>query len=282
MRSVIFCLLWLLGLSVFAQNPWADKVLDHHFGLGQTLGQAADYFPQNVLGPLNPNVSSTTPASTPEEVLSLGRDGWLVVGFESPIIDGLGPDFTVFENAFEFPGGIFDEWLIVSVSQDGNTWFTFPYDSLTGAGFAGRTPTKGGNNLNYQNPAESGGDSFDLALLGLSEIKYVKLQDATRFQSPDRLSAEVDAVIALHQATLSSLSPNQSPKFQLSHGSLFVESAESGVFSVFDLASNLLGRFEVLAGVPLTHQLGDLPTAIYVFTFQGRQTFWSDKWLISQ
>lgn len=280
MRIIVFCFLLLLRLFAFTQNPWADKVFDHHFGFGQTLGQAADYFPHNVLGPLNPNVSSTTPASTPEEVLSLGRDGWLVVGFESPIIDGLGPDFTVFENAFTFPGGVFDEWLIVSVSQDGNTWFTFPYDSLTGEGFAGRTPTQGGN-PNYQDPAQSGGDSFDLATLGLTEIKYVKLQDATRFQSPDRLSAEVDAVVAIHQATLSSLAPNQSPQFQIKHRNLYFESPESGVLTVFDLAANTIGSFEVAAGIPLVQEVKALPTGIYLFTFQGRQTFWSDKWLIS-
>ena len=168
--------------------------MDYAFGTSQTFGQDSAYFPANVLGPVGPGVSTTTPASTPYEVVSLGKGGFIVLGFEYPIIDGPGPDFTVFENAFFYPGGTFGEWMIVSVSPDGENWLVFPHDTLTGIGMAGRTPTAGG--VDYTNPAESGGDSFDLSDLGLDTVRYVRVDDATRYQGPDRLSAELDAVIA--------------------------------------------------------------------------------------
>jgi hypothetical protein len=181
---------------------WATQVIAHQFGANQTAGQSSDYFPANVLGSVSAAATVNVPANLPSEVLSLGRNGWVVLGFDGLVLDEAGADFTVFENAFTTPTGYtFDEWLIVSVSMDGQTWQTFPYDTLTGAGMAGRTPTYENAYLNYRNPALSGGDAFDLAQLGLSQARYVRLQDATQYQSFDRLSAEVDAVAVLHRAT---------------------------------------------------------------------------------
>ena len=89
------------------------------------------------------------------------------------------------------------EPAIVSVSQDGVTWHTFPfdfsprYDATTGAlnlrhpfvynkGFAGVNPViASGYNVDPTDPTVSGGDSFDLADLGvpgLDWIRYVRLQ----------------------------------------------------------------------------------------------------------
>jgi len=177
---------------------WATSVLGHHFGTSQTVGQGAAYFPANVLGAPTAAATATAPASLPQDVVSLGKGGFLALGFEQPVIDGPGPDFTVFENAFFYGDNeVFDEWMIVAVSEDGQAWHTFPYDTLTGAGMAGRTPTNGA--ANPLDPAVSGGDSFDMAALGLSKVRYVRMTDATRYQSFDRLSAEVDAVAAIYQ-----------------------------------------------------------------------------------
>lgn len=186
-------------IQLSAQSAWASSVYDFHFGISQTFGQDSAYFPQNVLGALGSNINPTMPASTPEEVCSIGKGGFIVLEFDPPILDGIGVDFTVFENAFFYNNNsqVFDEWMMVSVSNDGQTWKTFPYDTLTGDGFAGRTPTAA-TGANYQDPNQSGGDSFDLQELGLTEAKYVKLTDATQYQSSDRLSADLDAVIAIH------------------------------------------------------------------------------------
>jgi hypothetical protein len=184
---------------VFSQSKWASSVTDYKFGEGQNFGQDKAWFPENVLGPLSNKVSPTIPASTEREICSLGKNGYIVLKFEPAIIDGLGKDFTIFENAFIYgEGRIYDEWMIVSVSEDGVNWHTFPYDTISGVGMAGRTPTAAFG-VDYANPAQSGGDAFDLADLQLNKIYYIKVTDATKFQSADRESAELDAIIAIHQ-----------------------------------------------------------------------------------
>jgi Putative Ig domain len=131
--------------------------------------------------------------------------GSITVSFENNLaFDGPGADFTIFENVFYIKGAAgYDpnsrmmEPAIVSVSQDGVAWHTFPfdfsprYDAKTGAlnlrhpfvynkGFAGVNPViANGNNVDPTDPAVSGGDSFDLADLrvpGLAWIRYVRIQ----------------------------------------------------------------------------------------------------------
>jgi hypothetical protein len=55
------------------------------------------------------------------DVVSLGEGGSITVAFtDNRIVDGPGPDFTVFENPFNAPGlGIFTEVGVVAASADG-------------------------------------------------------------------------------------------------------------------------------------------------------------------
>lgn len=189
--------------NIRAQSAWAFEVSDHFFGYGQTFGQDSSNFPYNVLGQACIPASTYSPCASPSEVCSLGKDGWITLKFNPPIFNGPDKDFTVFENAFVYsdnPYLVFEEWMIVSVSDDGVNWFTFPFDSISGTGFAGKTPTASGS-VNFFDPVVSGGDAFDLDLSGMDSVHFVRLQDATRYQSPDRLSADLDAVLALHQVT---------------------------------------------------------------------------------
>lgn len=197
-----FLLLAGMGTGV-AQSPWPVAVHDWQFGGSQTLGQSTEYFPANVLGPLASPVGPAVPASLPEQVVSLGAGGWVALSFESPIVDGPGPDFIVFENAFTYgPNNalVFEEWLQVAVSQDGTTWHTFPNDCATGTGMAGHTPTAAFG-ANYQDPAQSGGDAFDLQALGIDSIYHVRVTDAVACQPVDalRLAAELDGIVAVNQ-----------------------------------------------------------------------------------
>ncbi len=190
---------------------WPVAVYEYNLGTSQTFGQGPQYFPYNVLGPICTTATPTTPCADPCQVVSLGKGGYIVLTFDPPIADKPGPDFIVFENAFRYGNGqVFDEWMIVRVSQDGQVWQTFPYDSLTGQGLAGRTPTGCTNcpahPINWQDPAEAGGDAFDLTEVGLSWARYVRLEDATHFQTPDRLSADLDGAVAIHQLPANSLS----------------------------------------------------------------------------
>ena len=64
------------------------------------------------------------------QVVSLGDGGFAILTFPSPIMNGPGPDFAVFENAFH-PG--FLELAFVEVSSDGSNYHRFPATSLTPA-----------------------------------------------------------------------------------------------------------------------------------------------------
>ncbi len=258
---------------IFSQNPWASYVHEYSFGAGQNTGQGANYFPNNVLGAVSTSVSATSPSALPEEIVSLGRNGWVSVGFESPIINGIGADFTVFENAFQITGGlgIFDEWLIVSISNDGENWFTFPYDSLTGTGMAGRTPTNGGN-VNYLDATQSGGDSFDIGELGLNEVKYVRMQDATRFQSSDRLSAELDAVIALHQLTTPIESSNIfNSNIYVSDNQLFIQSEKSLQLRIYNAQGQEVESINYSPTLSFVFSLENWTKGLYFFRINEQE-----------
>ncbi|MCB9749022.1 MAG: hypothetical protein H6713_03335 [Myxococcales bacterium] len=120
------------------------------------------------------------------DVASLGCGGSVTVFFDDPIIvDGPGPDFIVFENAFGDPmNGTFSEPAIVSVSLDGQDWHAFPC-ALDGqgdwpaTGCAGIMPVEANsmNGLDPTDPAEAGGDAFDLATIGVAAARYVRLDD---------------------------------------------------------------------------------------------------------
>jgi len=97
------------------------------FAPGECAGFGAEKLPDVVLGP--PEGGGTSQGGT--DVVSLGRLGTIVLGFEpNAIVDGPGPDFVVFENAFYVSGdpklGIAKDLAEVSVSEDGITWTPFP------------------------------------------------------------------------------------------------------------------------------------------------------------
>ena len=115
----------------------------------------------------------------------------------------------VFENAF-WPGGdktmVFAELGEVSVSEDGETWKTFPCDATGDGegsfpGCAGATPT-----LEYDaeqliplDPALSGGDAFDLADVGLKRARFVKIHDLETLPPVGMSSGfDLDAVGVIH------------------------------------------------------------------------------------
>ncbi len=59
-------------------------------------------------------------------VVSLGDGGMAILTFSTPIVDGSGYDFAVFENSFD---GMFLELAFVEVSSDGIHFFRFPATS---------------------------------------------------------------------------------------------------------------------------------------------------------
>jgi hypothetical protein len=121
------------------------------------------------------------------DVVSLGFEGEIVLGFgDNAIVDGPGVDFIVFENAFYVGGdatrGIAKDLAEVSVSDDGVTWTPFPcmpgasapYGACAGWHAVYAAP---GNGISPVDPAQAGGDPYDLADLGLARVRFVKIRD---------------------------------------------------------------------------------------------------------
>ncbi len=186
--------------------PYATEVVDFEPGVGAGYGQSK--LPNVVLGP--PSGSGTDHGSL--DVLSLGKGGSIVLGFgRFAISDVPGPDLVVFENPF-WPGGdprqVYAEPGEVSVSEDGETWRTFPCDAAGDgeghfAGCAGVTPT-----LVYDpavtlplDPVVTGGDVFDLSAVGLVTANFVRIRDVSAFGDAPMAGFDLDAVGIVNAVT---------------------------------------------------------------------------------
>jgi hypothetical protein len=179
----------------------ASCVLFFHPGPGAGFGQ--DRFPEIVFGP--PHGAGKKAGST--DVLSLGTDGEIALGFGAGAIDdGEGDDFIVFENAF-YAGGNpaypFQELGEVSVSTDGETWTAFPCTRSPWIGCAGRHPVESNpkNGISAFDPAVAGGDAFDLAAIGVTSARFVRIQDRHGTRGADGTTGfDLDAIAVVHPA----------------------------------------------------------------------------------
>ncbi len=183
------------------------------------------------------------------DVVSLGSSGWIELAFtDNVIVDGPGVDFSVFENAFLTLGvGFttlppFSEPGRVSVSQDGVAWFSFPcsldiIDAPYYPGCAGVYPVPangeagpphpsvptfeppiedlvGLNALTLTIPEGSGGDSFDLADVGLAWARWVRIEGADFVDGPvgpDNFGFDLDAVAAVNSVPATDQNMNGIP-----------------------------------------------------------------------
>jgi hypothetical protein len=187
--------------------PYATSVVSFEPGDGAGFGQSK--LPNVVLGP--PSGKGTSSGSL--DVLSLGKGGSIVLTFERfAVTDGDGPDFVVFENAFwpgDDPSGVYAEPGEVSVSDDGATWATFPCDAAGDglghfAGCAGVTPTlayDAGTTLPLE-PSVTGGDAFDLAGVGMSAARFVRIRDVSFYGEAPTAGFDLDAVGIVNAAPL--------------------------------------------------------------------------------
>ncbi len=144
------------------------------------------------------------------DVVSFGKGGAMIVRFDG-IVDGPGPDFIVFENAF-YAGGdptkIAADLAQVGVSEDGETWHDFPCTPGSAPPFgtcAGWHPVYASpdNGISPFDPDHAGGDPYDLADLGLSTIRYVRIQDRATEGCPDGAPSttagfDLDAIAVIH------------------------------------------------------------------------------------
>jgi hypothetical protein len=185
-----------------------DTVWSFTPGEGQNIGQGEEFYPENIFGFPSKVATYQVPEQTPDEILSLGFDGEIIVGFKDLVIeDRDGADFIIFENAFQNPATkkLFVEPAKVAVSSDGINFIEFEYDEETLAGCAGITPTTGDGNPCDQ--ATIGGDAFDISDLGLDHISHIRITDISRivksnpnhiYYDPIITGFDLDAVVGLH------------------------------------------------------------------------------------
>lgn len=123
------------------------------------------------------------PTGSTTAVVSLGDGGSATATFATPIMDGTGYDFAVFENSFS---DTFLELAFVEVSSDGVNFFRFPSHSQTQTttqiGGFGAVDCRYINNLagkykvNYGTPFDLA-DIPNNALLNKNSITHVKVID---------------------------------------------------------------------------------------------------------
>jgi hypothetical protein len=175
---------------------------EHEFGPGQNLGQ--DLFPAPVLGP--PKGGGACQGST--DVVSLGNGGFVALEFAgNAIVDGPGPDFIVFENAFGIScntANVFAELGTVSVSDDGVTWTAFPCTATAApygqcSGWHIVEANADTNDIDPTDPAVAGGDAYDLADIGVSRARYVRVDDRADLTGMAGVY-DLDAVAIVHPA----------------------------------------------------------------------------------
>lgn len=167
---------------------------------GSEGGAGYSYFPEILYG---------APYFSMLDTVSIGNEGILDItlgGYE--IVNDEGPDFIIFENPFE----TWSERAQVWVSENGIDYVAYPCDPFDPDGVyegcAGVTP------INYSNtesilldPNLSGGDIFDLADVGLTRARFVRIVDLhtcldDEFCYSGEAGFDLDAMAIVHGANL--------------------------------------------------------------------------------
>lgn len=274
--SLIFVVLLMTsGMSAQYAPQRCDTVVRLTPGVGQSTGQGPIFFPTNVFTGPAPLASDTVPLTEPRDVCSIGLGGSIVLGFRSAVIvNGPGADFTIFENAFRFLGRVYAEPAMVEVSTDGMMWKAFPFDSLTLKGCAGITPTTGYDPFD---PAVSGGDTFDLATIGVDTVRWIRITDVTSiirndpshpFFDPTLSGFDLDVVIGLH-AVPAAFTQSLTDVVQTSI--VRVDSPRPATLSVFDVQGTLLYQSSIPSGVIMFDLAPFTSGALFVVIDDGVQ-----------
>jgi len=210
-----------------------DRIVSFTVGTVSSPPAFDTWEPGIVIGP----PGNATPTTGSLAVMSLGHGGRITLEFtDNTIVDGPGPDFIVFENPFfctavplsdADPWSVFAEPGIVEVSDDGVDWRMFPYDAQALSqvvslctdktlarqliGLMGITPSFTGNWTVPDDPhvfdplspggvSGHGGDAFDLATVGLSRARFVRITDPNLAIGIPGSSEglDLDSVVAIH------------------------------------------------------------------------------------
>ncbi len=235
-------------------------------------------------------------------IVSLGDGGTATLTFESPITNGPGWDFAVFENSFL---DTFLELAFVEVSSDGNKFIRFPAVSLTDTtiqtGAFGYTFPEKINNLagkyrvGFGTPFELE-ELKDSVGIDITSITHVRIKDVTGsllppFASldskgnkindpwPTRFSSggfDLDAVGVIHSKVsikknnyrpISSIKLGPNPLYG---SSLNVYTEEQSLASLYDISGSKIVSWNIQTGEN-TLKI-DQPTGMYYLVFTSKNS----------
>lgn len=255
-------LFFLLVQGATAQQA-IDTVRRFVPGVGQNAGQGPVFFPSNIFTGPDPSGTVDKPSTDPRFICSLGMGGVIEVGFtRAVVVDGPGPDFVVYENAFAYGNGrVYAEPAIVSVSRDGHTWTPFACEvGSTLAGCAGVTPLRG--------------DMFDLADVGIDSVRWIRIEDRTAdvlanrahpFYDPTLTGFDLDVVVAINSAPVAF---GSGIRYELQGASLRVQGAIAMTVRLIDMAGRVLAVHQLERGFHDVALQG-LPAGCYLAVLQS-------------
>ncbi|MDZ4666447.1 MAG: T9SS type A sorting domain-containing protein [bacterium] len=146
-KNIFFLLFCILGLSFNALSQYAPqagivgttaihkdssiiKIFDNYEG--QSINRGWQNIADTSLGKASVGSVDSLGDDPKSFMLSLGDGGAVEFKLRTPVLDGLGPDFVIFENGFPFSSdSFFLELAFVEVSVDGEKFYRFPAYSET-------------------------------------------------------------------------------------------------------------------------------------------------------
>jgi len=170
-----------VGISIYTGNGFADP----NTALGEVTGDQMDVV---ALGDINWEPGVTYDIND--------VPGNITLGFDNPITNGPGPDFSVFENGFGSSGTFIAELAFVEVSTNGQDFARFPTEYTASAvavgpygsidvtrvyNFAGKHVNNGGRGASYGTPFNLSDLAAHQLVLGgvvdLNNINYIRIVD---------------------------------------------------------------------------------------------------------
>ena len=304
--SIFLVILPLLSVAQFAPPAGQEGTTAMHADSSAFVAWATGCVVEHgYINITNPSLGLTGPGYPDEnalgfpggtyKVVCLGDGGKATLTFPSPIYNGPGPDFAVFENGFanaQAPSMYFLELAFVEVSSDGEHFFRFP------AYFnAPETPQLGGmgcidpcliHNLASKYPAMYG-TPFDLdevedhPLLDKNHVTHVRLVDVVGNIDPEYATYDcqghvindpwptpynscgfdLDAVGVIHDVTHMSVTENSSELLTVfpnpAHNTLSVKVDHLTSMTICSLAGQ-----QLLVSESTTTDISTLPQGVYL------------------
>jgi len=284
---------------------WATEVIQFNPGLlniNNPTGGNADFgTPSNALGQAE---------GTSTDVISLGDNGSITLGFQHPIRNGLGNDFAVFENGFD---DFFLELAHVEVSTDGIRFVRLPSISNTSLAtqvnsFGNTDATKiynlaGKYKQGYGTPFDLS-DISDSTNINLDSINFVRVIDVvgtinsnySTFDSqgniindpyPTAFSSggfDLDGIAVINENTFTSIKEKEIELYSVypnpSIGVTTIHTKSDSEVDVISINGQLIQHYSLLKNEKI--EINNLKNGVYLINFKNNTQIVTHKLIVNQ